>query len=329
MQCLDSTESHTPTPKTKYNTKILSVDPRSPTVEFIRTPIAVTEELTNKKLRNKNLDKARKEFVLSSPKNPLKNTAPKLLESSPITAKLDAANKRRSVVGLLETNIDYTETDLDAVLKVKEEKVVDIIETQNIDPRSPTNDFVRTPVQILKKVGEIDLNDKVYSNSVELVEEETQSVETIRDLLKTPVTAVKVINTTPTAHDNILKDLDNDSPIKEFDEKLTNLIYADIDSDVPLRKTKSKDIKRTPLATKNHNLDGCESGEIKKNTSKLKVSDRPSKNVKVVSKIPVFTEKKLRRKVLEQCENTPPTEMKTAVPRSVCPRWDSDKTLII
>lgn len=126
------------------NKFILGIDPRSPTTDFKRTPIILdpTEGDFPRTLRNKNLDKVRRTELLTSP---IRSTEeykaspsvipPKLLQSSPIKARTDAY-KRRSLVGLLETNIDFTETDLDSILKekYKTENVEEITETKECFP---------------------------------------------------------------------------------------------------------------------------------------------------------------------------------------------------
>ncbi|CAH1183753.1 unnamed protein product [Phaedon cochleariae] len=118
---------------------LLEIDPRSPTTDFTRTPIIlnVNEKSLPRLLHNKNLDKVRLAEInmpLSSSNNESTVTktedslmlpqtkSPILLESSPIKYKTDPyrlAYRRKSFVGLLETNIDFTETDLDVVMQTK------------------------------------------------------------------------------------------------------------------------------------------------------------------------------------------------------------------
>lgn len=102
------------------NTKVLGLDPRSPTNEFVRTPIVISTSNDNllKVLHNKNLDKVIQSEICTTPTYKKEIITPKLLGSSPIKKRNDAY-KRKSFVGLLETNIDFTETDIDAVLKEK------------------------------------------------------------------------------------------------------------------------------------------------------------------------------------------------------------------
>lgn len=146
----------------------MGADPRSPTNDFIRTPIVINvgENEMPTKIKNKNLEKVLRSEICT-PKNSEKSNIipPKFLGSSPIKQRSDAY-KRKSFVGLLETNIDFTETDLDAVIqnktKTKEIPVqnrIYVVENENVDPRSPTSDFIRTPIQIVKKIGEIEVND--------------------------------------------------------------------------------------------------------------------------------------------------------------------------
>lgn len=312
----------------QINTRVLDLDPRSPTIDFVRTPIVVNteEKKVPGKLHNKNLDNARKQLLRMTPSRvpkpavnnedtPRRIVPPKLLESSPISPKHN--NKRNSVVGLLETNIDYTETNLDEVIKNKQtRRSIEVFESEDIDPRSPTCDIVRTPLQVLKKIGEIDLNadeDETPKNSkepltIEDEQEESETVpdKTLPDLLQ--INQPEISNTEETAND--------------FSSKLTNLIYEDKEvAEIVHKPLRNKDKSRTPLATRNLNKDPT------KSTSKLKVSDRPTKQLFAVSKIPVFKEKRFKDNC--QCENTPPRSMTELTAKTKKSQWDGDNTLII
>ncbi|XP_044751521.1 uncharacterized protein LOC123311550 [Coccinella septempunctata] len=153
------------------------VDPRSPTDQFERTPIIIKDNQSKcpKKLHNKILDNARRN-ISYSPTLSSKNkkdcdsapvSPPKLISSVPTFKKCN--EKRKSFVGLLETNIDFTETNLDDFVKnksldksltisINEIPMCDIVEHKNCDPRSPSKDILRTPIQIVQKIGEVDFN---------------------------------------------------------------------------------------------------------------------------------------------------------------------------
>lgn len=287
------------TPLQQHASQELVDDPRSPTTEFERTPIIVPQKNHKllQKLHNKNLDNARKQLVTITP-NSKRIPSPKLLETTPVAYKTE--NKRKSMVGVLETNLDFKETDLDEVIQKKLEcdnlvdfnKSIGIYEEIDADPRSPTLDFARTPLQVLKKVGEIQLNDSHNSQeSLNSVEEEE------------PVVLPK----------------DELTVVKNFDKKLTNLIYEDKKVDIVQKTVKSKDTgSRTPLGARNCNE---QNGKV---VSKLRVSDRPLKS----SKIPVFREK--RGKGVVQCENTPPRSMpESTINKPKKSQWDADRTLLI
>ncbi|CAH1984925.1 unnamed protein product [Acanthoscelides obtectus] len=197
-------ENATPLKSTAY---ILADDPRSPTTEFKRTPIIVNDkEDLLKKVHTKNLEKRLQGDVDSV--NPTINhitkrniVPPKLLESSPIRPKPDSC-KRKSFVGLLETNIDYTETDIDVAFQEKCKVALDtpkkiaIVETKDIDPRSPTTDFLRTPIQNVRKIGEIQLD----------AEDNQSDVEMIRNILDEIVD--KVVNECVIAPDEVEPDVE-------------------------------------------------------------------------------------------------------------------------
>ncbi|RZC39689.1 cell division cycle-associated protein 3 [Asbolus verrucosus] len=258
---------------------VLGIDPRSPTVEFNRTPIivSVASKENPPKLQNKNLDNVRKSLIQTTPltrKSP-NIVPPKLLDSSPISA-IPITNKRKSLVGLLETNIDYTETDLDSVYKAKEAE------------------------QLKYEMDALHIEE-----AQNLVEEEKK--ECMDDNDKTAED--KTINVT--------------AQVKDFDKKLTNLIYQDESEDddkLNLKFTKIRENNRTPLGIRNSNE------EPKKAVARLRVSDKPRKTE--ISKIPVFKDNH-GRKIGIQCENTPPRQMEEKRIKPKVPHWDGDKTLII
>lgn len=290
----------------QVQTKVLPIDPRSPTTEFKRTPIIVETKLPIK-IHNKNLDNARNELNAVTPRAS-KGIPPKLLESSPITSK--TSSKRKSLVGLLETNIDYTETDLDQVRQEKSQ--TEIFQSKDVDPQP---DFVCIPEQIIKEINELDLSgakDESVSNSDESVQE--LDVPELENVLPDLILA----NKQPECYET-------ERNVKEFDNKLTNLIYEDEETVVTIPKlVKAKEGERTPLGTRDCNK------ESRKSVSKLRVSDKPLKQKYGVSKIPVFKEKRLKNGNV-QCENTPPrrnsSEQVTIKTRKS--QWDSDNTLII
>lgn len=102
------------------NINVLGIDPRSPTNEFMRTPIVLKASNENliKVIHNKNLEKVIQSEICTTPTIKKERVTPKLLESSPVKPRSDCY-KRKSFVGLLETNVDFTETDIDAVLREK------------------------------------------------------------------------------------------------------------------------------------------------------------------------------------------------------------------
>lgn len=357
---------------TPTTTKILSFDPRSPNSEFVRTPIVVNREpgevkIASMKLHNKNLDNVRKSIIQCATPPPKESAStpergiipPKFLGSSPVVVKSND-NKRRSFAGLLETNLDYVETDLDAVLlktgiqnistssrkpatPIKELKenflnstnspkspVINICEKANVDPRSPTLEFLRTPIQVMKKIGEIELNDvndearsyvdeTINHKDNAHIKEESRGIhqqnEEVLDNPKPKVIEVKEKSA-------LKQDTKIVKNVKEFDKKLSNLIYEDVDVNTPQKIQKPKDENRTPLGNRNVN------GAIKKSAIKLKVSDKPTKSVLGHSKIPILKDKFINGK-LEPCENTPPRSANIRNEIVKKSNWDADSTLII
>ncbi|KAK4878111.1 hypothetical protein RN001_010617 [Aquatica leii] len=239
----------TPHPETTISEvqQQVNLDPRSPTTDFYRTPIVL-----NLETKNVELTKA----------TPVKSTGnsitPRLLETNTKIIK-HVENKRNSFVGLLETNIDYVETDLDGVpCKVKE-----VIESDNdIEAKLP------------------------------LVEELVDTK--VADELEMSVNKC----------------------VEELDKKLSDLIYEDKEFDVKTTLTKPKENNRTPLGDRHINQH-----HQKKTIPILKVSDKPTRFPKNMSKIPVFKEKKIKNQI--QCENTPP---RMVTNRS---HWSTEDSLII
>lgn len=181
----------------------MNVDPRSPSVEFTRTPI-VTCNVPGK-LRNKNLDNVKKQLTDFSPLKksekiensseehgtPVKTVqGPILLEVTPITKKLEQAQKRKSYVGLLETNLDYVETNLDAV--AKKLNALNISKNENI-----TEEEIIKEEENIKPVDEvIEKEDKLSAemeNEPDYEEIEEQKVEeavvnqTLQEMIETIV----------------------------------------------------------------------------------------------------------------------------------------------
>ncbi|XP_050297151.1 uncharacterized protein LOC126736691 [Anthonomus grandis grandis] len=99
------------------NHLVLGIDPRSPSVELNRTPIIVdnTSPELPQKIKNKTLDKVRNGEIRNI--NPKYEQKVGEVHVTPKNKRGDF-NKRKSLV-LLETNIDYTETNLDDVIREK------------------------------------------------------------------------------------------------------------------------------------------------------------------------------------------------------------------
>lgn len=269
---------------------VLGIDPRSPTVEFNRTPIivGVVAKENLPKLQNKNLDNVRKTEIQTTPlaaEKKSKLVPPKLLSTSPVSVVTNY--KRKSFVGLLETNVDFTETDLDNVYQAKAKLNGSLpIEV----PEDLPYNKLKSQMEVLQINSEKDTCDK-----------SEQDIPLQK--FNTKISEEKEINVT--------------AQVKDFDKKLTNLIYQDDSEDdkLVLRVAKAKEGNRTPLGIRNSNEDN------KKAANRLKVSDKPRKSE---SRIPVL---KGNKKIGSQCENTPP--LITNETKHKISRWDADKTMII
>nr|XP_023020540.1 uncharacterized protein LOC111509088 isoform X1 [Leptinotarsa decemlineata] len=369
----DSNIFNNQTPKEKI---ILGIDPRSPAVDFTRTPIIISTEESDfpKKLHNKNLDKVR-QSIYSTPKSGLEKTtssectkksiSPKLIDSSPI--KLRQENyKRKSLIGLLETNIDYTETNLDDIIKNK--TIISVM-----DPRSPSIDFHRTPIQILEKVedglnevgtkGDFEeeskgsiVDDKNSQNecSVSSVsdrniyekvnEEETcellddnlhennpsipENIDTEIESRSAPVTPPEIVRPiSPILAEKQTKSAPATPPMVNITANVKEL-----DKKLTNLIYEDEDIVVCPRIVKLKDtvvrspLRNCNGNEPMK--PKLKVSDKPRKLDYAVSKIPVFRDKVRRGDI--QCENTPPRNRDVKKVKARKSHWDNgDNTLYL
>lgn len=160
---------------------ILGIDPRSPTVGLQRTPIVISP-IYPTGIKNKNLEKVKK---IDIPGNSSSNTSsPKLLSSNPITPKIvkNDTFKRKSFV-LLETNIDYTETDLDAVIQEKHSLAIKneekLAENNCVNTSLNENEYdtaSEESLSVVKKDAEIETKAEISDDlpEVPVVENELQ-----------------------------------------------------------------------------------------------------------------------------------------------------------
>lgn len=302
---------------------LVEKDPRSPTTEFTRTPIMTTNTNKHSKsetaLQNKGTDNVRKILLCSNAyktlcqQNQKENMMPRLLETS--TKIVKQAEKRKSFVGLLETNLDFQETDLDNVMFTKQMDemklepplvpAIPIFKSIDADPRSPTTDFLRTPIQIVKKIGEIDINADALSDNETTTEvpDIVQKLDDVNDLQN----ATK---------ENLLC---NTECVEKLTDKIVNVIPDVLLHNAEDTQKVTPISTRTPLGQRDIN-----STTINK-SNKLKVSDKPTKRI---SKIPVYKSKIIQGK-LQPCENTPPRNSNTNNKGRKKPEWDANKSIII
>ncbi|KAK5645952.1 hypothetical protein RI129_004416 [Pyrocoelia pectoralis] len=194
----------------------VNIDPRSPTVDFHRTPLIIKVETKSEpiNIHNKIFDNVRRPTICLTPiKKPSEDTSPKLLETSTKFVK-QVENKRNSFIGLLETNIDYVETDIDIVIQKK--------------TLSQSNDV------------SVDVEHSTDCNEQGIIEENCNS-----SLPNVPEDVDNVTDTTEAISD-ITK------CITEIDRKLTNLIYEDKEMNVP-QNVKPIPSHRAPLCDRNAN----------------------------------------------------------------------------
>ncbi|GJQ82177.1 hypothetical protein Trydic_g6007 [Trypoxylus dichotomus] len=337
--------------------KLKNIDPRSPTIDFTRTPIVVPEEDCQLplKLHNKNLDNARRAL------------------DSPLTAhlkkKLPDRRPPKLLESVLETNLDCIETDLDTIKpKVNPERSTEefdnILEDEEIiaergsvidqfatppqnpsksnyqykdiclndvsDPRSPSTQFIRTPIPLLQKLETLEMNDDSCDIEMTARVQILNTCDENDDGLR--ITQQKSKNSPETTSKSNSDTIDNRISqenenkleiIKDFDKKLTNLIYEDKEKSETISKNKrfTYDKSRMPLSIRNSNTN------LGKGSLKLKVRDKPRKCGKDLSKIPIFQNKGNKIKFHQQCENTPPINVGNKKAEKL--QWDPDNTIII
>lgn len=290
-------------------------DPRSPSLEIDRTPIVLPINKcrhsqwgvpnTSSELLNKSSELLNKSVELESDKNsellnksvelqselPNTRSPPKLLESIPILPKTPD-KKRHSLAGLLETNLDYHETDLDKVIQNQSPKPISTIEDDDTLSKTPDSN------QLIEEVVTV-----AEFEDISTVNEET--VPTVNHDTIDLIEEVEKIGLENEKEDMILP------AVAEFDKKLSNLIYED---KITIKSPKSPlNIDgRMPLGVRDHN----------KLLPKLRVSDKPR------SRIPVARPNRPRGRVSNvQCENTPPRH--GAVNKIGKSRWGTEDSLII
>lgn len=300
------------------------LDPRSPTTEFHRTPIITDNFPKDKPLRNKNLDKVLMPIVAITPIKPkkiservirkicesadndsMKIISPKLLESKPIVIAVPE-KKRNSVVGLLETNIDFIETDLDVVIQSKMKKHEPSLDDENIS--STDAESMKSSEQSLENIANDDDtmedHDGQTDSSIENIITKCLEVDSQEDEEKT-------------GQFNKISELDAKTVVSvdELNRKLTNLIYEDRQCEIIPIANKPVMTNRTPLSDRNAN------SQQRKSIPVLRVSDKPTKPI--ASRIPIYKEKRGKAKINIQCENTPP---RMQPKRS---QWGTEDSLII
>lgn len=270
---------------------ILGIDPRSPTIEFTRTPIIVGAVTKGNKLENKNLSNVLRSEIQTPPTARIRQSngiPPRLIGStvlSPLSAAITPITNKRNSVGLLETNLDYTETNLDIAQNNTNTSLPMVL-----NEVSPISNKLKKQAEVLSK------NDITHLDKMEIL------------LHEIDCQAEKTVNVT--------------EQVKDFDKKLTNLIYEDdTDNEQIFKISKPKVNNRTPLATRNSNEE-----PKRNNIIRLKVHDKPRKSEG--SRIPVFKDVQ-KRAGIQQCENTPPRSMGETRIKTKLSRWDADKTIII
>lgn len=169
----NKTPLHNPILSAIIRNNLQSFDPRSPTLEFERTPIVLNDKKEprqavdefsspvcrrngNYELLVDNLSSIKNVscgIFNMSIDNSFKECTEEPLDSSTVSLDATAENISRTekrLSGLLETNFDYIETEYDATVPNKSTKA-NVGGQLDKDPRSPSIDIERTPIVISKE----------------------------------------------------------------------------------------------------------------------------------------------------------------------------------
>lgn len=289
-------------------------DPRSPTIEISRTPIIIKTPV----VQIKNTDDIRRKLLKG-------NTIKKLTKSTE-----DLLSAQRKQEGILETDLDYIETDIDLVYRHKTTKYIKNTHPLNVetgfvltlnDPRSPSCGINRTPIQVPKE-----LTEDPRSPTVEFARTPILKLPPVEDCASKCESFNDMLDSLSLDEEKI-EEIIVEPLLTVVEVKPTqSLIYEDVE--VPQVVTPSRKVNkdgRTPLGVRNGGRSKSANGRLLQNSNK---------NEFEVGKIPIYNKnlKKLKaRKVdsREQCENTPPKNVMKRRTGSAH-QWDAtDNTLII
>lgn len=306
-------------------------DPRSPALAFQRTPLsfiinnpALLAEY-NKTARSKQFNDSTASHELFDHDNSITNVEEHkndLQYQTPVPEKIEK-------IGLLETNLDFVETDIDEARKirrsmassrVKNESLVENIDEK--DPRSPSTEIDRTPIvlpvsreieekeektvsdELEEQVKELEkVNREIHLRNKNIINKNKDSVLIYEDSTETVVTPTIKLNS------NI-----------QNGEKTRTPLSCVMNTEKGLPKSRSN----TPLST--YEKDSKSSAKSRSNTKSkipVKIQNASSKKCEMrktlLDKIPK-NEQTFNHRIMNS-ENSPPIARKA--------RWDHDQTVVL
>ncbi|CAG9768989.1 unnamed protein product [Ceutorhynchus assimilis] len=205
---------------------ILGIDPRSPTLELQRTPIIVDNK-PPLNIKDKNLERVKGCALL---KSPLQTVSPKLLESNPVTPKIKKDTYKRKSFVLLETNVDFTETDFDTVIRAKYPG--EDVETCEDDTRTTDESVSANEEELLVETSHVE-----NANGVDV--EENYNPETItsneRQIVEAAMQEAPIVASEEVKEDqNPIEDITNfvaNEEVKEDQIPVEDIINEEVKED--------------------------------------------------------------------------------------------------
>lgn len=292
------------------------VDPRSPTTDFIRTPVQILKKIGEIYI-SKEVEDSESEYEATEKKEGIRED-----ERNASGCNLKTIDNEivltRKIIEILETESEDAENEPGSSEEIEEFKE----KKEWMKDKQTTQDKVMIKDKDQEEMKLQNFEEKLRSPNEKPIEDESEFLSyRIRTPSESNSTRKYCEKFNETPKDKNKKGKSSNAAVTDFDKKLTNLIYEDeLCEMISPNALRLKEISRKPLSTRNRNEN------VNKSVGKLKVSDKPRKSEYAVSRIPVYRDKLKTKRV--NCENTPPRSQSGRNDQNKS-RWDGDNTLII